>query len=57
MKHIIEYRCKECGRVTKHYLSKTGEYRCLICSTVNKRAPRTVVFEQDEELDTALNPE
>jgi ribosomal protein L37AE/L43A len=57
MKSIIEYKCKECGKVTKHYLSKTGVYKCLICGTANKKAPRDVVFEQDEELDAALNPE
>ena len=57
MKSIKEYKCKECGRVTKHYLSKTGAYKCLICGTINRKAPRDVIFEQDKELDVALNPE
>lgn len=54
-------KCSECGKVTKHYLSSKGEYRCLICGTVNKTvAPKKemeVVFEADKELDDALNPD
>lgn len=48
---ILELKCKECGRRTKHYLSKTGDYKCLICGTVNKSLnKKEVVFEQDETL-------
>lgn len=48
---IIEINCSECGRVTKHYLSKNGEYKCLICGKVNKTIPKKeVVFKQDENL-------
>lgn len=50
MKSIIEYKCKECGKVTKHYLTKNGEYKCMICGKVNKKAPREVVFVPDDAL-------
>lgn len=57
----LEMKCSECGRVTKHYLSSKGEYRCLICGKVSKTiAPKKemeVTFEADEELDKALNPQ
>lgn len=56
----LEMKCSECGKVTKHYLSNKGEYRCLICGTVNKvvtpEKKVEIVFEADEELDNALNP-
>ena len=55
----LEMKCSECGKVTKHYLSSKGEYRCLICGTVNKtitpKKKMEVTFEADEELDKALN--
>lgn len=35
-KSIVEIVCKECGRVTKHYLSGDGTYKCMICGQVNK---------------------
>lgn len=60
---IIEVRCSECGKVTKHYLSKNGDYKCLICGKVNKRLPREIAFEPDEdffekkELDEFVNEE
>jgi uncharacterized Zn finger protein len=57
----LEMKCSECGKVTKHYLSSKGEYRCLICGTVNKtvtpKKKMEVTFEADEELDKALNPQ
>lgn len=57
----LEIKCPTCGKVTKHYLSsKKGEYRCLICGTVNKKvSPKKkdleVVFEADEEFNNQLN--
>lgn len=54
-------KCSECGKITKHYLSSKGEYRCLVCGTVNKVAtPKQdleITFEADEELDKDLNPD
>ena len=50
MSNIIKCKCKSCGTTTKHYLSKTGEYKCMICGTVNKKAPREVVFIPDDAL-------
>ena len=59
-KENLELKCSSCGKTTRHYLTKKGEYRCLICNTVNKTvSPKKnleVVFEADEELDSALNP-
>lgn len=51
-KNILTMKCKECGKETKHYLSKTGDYKCLICGTVNKSISKKkeVVFEQDNDL-------
>lgn len=46
---IIEIRCSECKKVTKHYLSKTGEYKCLICGKVNKSLPKEIVFVPDDD--------
>lgn len=49
--HIITIKCKECEKQTKHYLSKTGDYKCLICGTVNKSIKKKeVVFESDDDL-------
>lgn len=48
---IIEINCSECGRVTKHYLSKDGDYKCLFCGKINRSLPRKkeVIFEQNED--------
>jgi len=54
-KSIITHKCSRCGTQTKHYLTKEGDYKCLICGTTNKKAPKIVLFEQDEELESALN--
>lgn len=61
-KSVEDLKCPKCGRVTRHYLNpKTGEYRCVICQSVNKTikvAPaKDVEFEMDPELEAALNPE
>lgn len=57
----LEIKCLNCGKVTKHYLSKKGEVRCLICGTVNKvTSPKKnleVVFEADDDFDKVLNGE
>jgi len=55
---LIDIQCPKCGRVTHHYLnSETGEYKCVVCQSVNKTIEvQEVVFEMDEELDAALNP-
>ena len=57
----MEIKCASCGKVTKHYVASNGDVRCLICGTVNKNiGPKKkleVVFEADEALDKALNPE
>ena len=46
---IIELKCTECGKKTKHYLSKNGDYKCLICGKVNKSLnKKEIVFEADE---------
>lgn len=59
-KNSNEIKCSVCGKVTKHYVSSDGAYRCLICGAVNKvGAPKKkleVIFEPDEALDEALNP-
>ena len=59
-KVIEDIRCPKCGRVTHHYLNKeTGEYRCVVCQSVNltiKVKPKMeVVFEADPELEASLN--
>ena len=47
---IIEIKCSACGKKTKHYLSKDGDYKCLLCGTVNKSTnKKEVVFEPDED--------
>ena len=57
-KENLEIKCSECGKVTKHYLASNGEYRCLVCGTVNKViTPTEIVFETDEEFDKELNPD
>lgn len=61
-KKLIDIACPKCGRTTHHYLNEeTGEYKCVICQSVNKtikvEPKKEVVFEVDAELDAALNPE
>lgn len=56
--NIITIKCKECGKQTKHYLSKTGDYKCLICGTVNKSIKKKeVVFESDDDLFEEITDE
>lgn len=59
---LIDIQCPRCGRVTHHYLNEvTGEYKCVVCQSINKtikvEPKKEVVFEMDEELDAALNSE
>lgn len=59
---LIDIQCPRCGRVTHHYLNEvTGEYKCVVCQSINKtikvEPKKEVVFEMDAELDAALNPE
>lgn len=61
-KKLLDMQCPKCGRVTHHYLNElTGEYKCVVCQSVNKtikvKPKKEVVFEMDEELDAALNPD
>jgi uncharacterized Zn finger protein len=61
-KSIENIKCSVCGKVTKHFLNSKGEYRCLVCNSVNKtvKVPEKdleVVFEADKSFIKALNPE
>lgn len=61
-KKLIDITCPKCGRITHHYLNEeTGEYKCVICQSINKtikvEPKKEVIFETDAELDAALNPE
>ena len=61
-KKLIDIQCPKCGRTTHHYLNEeTGEYKCVVCQSVNKtikvEPKKEVVFEADAELEAALNPE
>jgi uncharacterized Zn finger protein (UPF0148 family) len=61
-KKLLDMQCPKCGRVTHHYLNElTGEYKCVVCQSVNKtikvKPKKEVVFEMDAELDAALNPD
>ena len=58
----MDIMCPKCGRITHHYLNEeTGEYKCVVCQSVNKtikvKPKKEVVFETDAELDAALNPD
>lgn len=58
---LIDIQCPRCGRITHHYLNElTGEYKCVVCQSVNKtievKPKKEVIFEMDEELDAELNP-
>lgn len=58
---LIDVQCPRCGRVIHHYLNEeTGEYKCVICQTINKtikvKPSKEVVFEMDPELEAELNP-
>lgn len=45
---IVTLKCSCCGKPTKHYLTKDGEYKCIICQHVDKTvALKEVVFESD----------
>ncbi len=56
----MDIMCPKCGRITHHYLND-GEYKCVICQSVNKtikvKPDKEVFFEMDPELDAALNPD
>ena len=61
VKKLMDIMCPKCGRITHHYLNEeTGEYKCVVCQSVNKtikvKPKKEVVFETDAELDAALNP-
>jgi len=60
-KKLIDIQCSKCGRTTHHYLNQeTGEYRCVVCQSVNKtikvKPKKEVVFEMDSDLEAELNP-
>jgi len=62
VKKLIDILCPKCGRITHHYLNEeTGEYKCVVCQSVNKtikvKPKKEVVFEMDLELDATLNPD
>ena len=59
---LLDMQCPKCGRITHHYLNEvTGEYKCVVCQSVNKtikvKPKKEVIFEVDAELEAALNPE
>ena len=59
---IVDIYCPKCGRTTHHYLNEiTGEYKCVVCQSVNKtikvKPKKEVVFEMNPELEAALNPD
>lgn len=59
-KKLMDLMCPKCGRTTHHYLNEvTGEYKCVVCQSINKtikvKPKKEVVFETDLELDAALN--
>ena len=61
VKKLIDILCPKCGRITHHYLNEeTGEYKCVVCQSVNKtikvKLKKEVIFEMDEDLEAALNP-
>jgi DNA-directed RNA polymerase subunit RPC12/RpoP len=48
-KKLLDMQCPKCGRVTHHYLNElTGEYKCVVCQSVNKtikvKPKKEVVF-------------
>jgi len=62
VKKLMDIMCPKCGRITHHYLNEeTGEYKCVVCQSVNKtikvKPKKEVVFEMDSELDATLNPD
>lgn len=58
-KKLVDIMCPHCGRVTHHYLNDIGEYKCVVCQSINKtikvKPKKEVVFEMDEELEATLN--
>lgn len=44
-----DLKCKFCGRTTPHYLSKKGQYKCIVCGTCNKHG--SVEFTPDFEVE------
>ena len=62
VKKLMDITCPKCGRTTHHYLNEiTGEYKCVVCQSVNKtikvKPKKKVVFEMDADLEAALNPD
>ena len=47
-----DLKCKFCGRITSHYLSKAGQYKCIVCGTCNKHgSTKEVEFTPDFEVE------
>lgn len=47
-----DLKCKFCGRTTPHYLSKKGQYKCIVCGTCNKQgSTKEVEFTPDFEVE------
>lgn len=58
MKKELELKCPVCGKKTKHYQAKNGDYRCLICGNITKSSSKKEIeFTMDDALDAALNGE
>lgn len=53
----LEIKCSVCGRVTLHYLTAKGEYKCPVCHTTNKTLPKKAVFEVDSKFEDYINNE
>lgn len=54
---VIEIKCKRCGKVTKHSLTKSGEYTCVLCGQVNKTVKMrnaVVEFTPDFEIENTV---
>lgn len=47
-----DLKCKFCGRTTPHYLSKKGQYKCIVCGKCNKHSSiKEVEFTPDFEVE------
>lgn len=52
-----DLKCKFCGRTTPHYLSKKGQYKCIVCGTCNKHSSiKEVEFTPDFEVEEPSEP-
>ena len=52
--NIIKIMCKSCGKVTNHYLTASGDYKCVVCQTVNKsinlpKKDKEVAFDSEDD--------